>query len=130
MTFRDIYAAALRMLAESESDGDTSYYEERACYLLAAFCSEHSDADNRYREQIGQGPKPAFTKLFVELDDAFPHSDIFLPIASYYLAAMLSLEENESLSDRYFAKYTDAITSIFKAGAEAKPIRDRYNLLH
>jgi len=115
MTYRDIYKAALRLLGETETNGDTSDYEDRATYLLATFCTEQSATDNRYRMANGQGARPAFAKVTVELDGYFPLSDIFLPIAEYYLAAMLVMDENDVLSDRYFARYTDVLTSLLQS---------------
>ena len=160
MTYREIYRAALRLLGENETDGDTSDYEDRATYLLATFCTEQAPIDNRYRLANGQGARPAFAKATVELDGWFPLSDIFLPISEYYLAAMLAMDENEELSDRYFAMYADALASVVqhvtkeltalieaeKADAETPPekeptedpknesvvesIKDHYNILH
>ena len=128
MTYREIYKAALRLLCENDSGN--SDYEERAEYLLATLCTELSSADNRYRALCGEGPQPPFAKVCVDADDTFPLSDVFLPIAEYYLAAMLVIDENEELSERYFALYTDRLGELFATPrAQAKPIRDRYRLL-
>ena len=127
MTCRDIYNAALRLLCEA--DDSASDYEDRAGYLLATFCTEASAIDNRYRVANGEGEQHPFAKVFLELDSRFPLSDIFLPAAEYYLAAMLAIDENEELCDRYFAKYTDALASIVQPRAEKNPIKDRYKLL-
>lgn len=130
MTCRDIYRAALRMVCEKETEGDTSDYEDRAGYLLAAFCTEASKADNRCRMESGEGPVPPFARVFLDLDSEFPLLEVFLPAAEYYLAAMLVIDENEEMSDRYFARYTDAMASIEEQPrAKAAPIKDRYNLL-
>jgi len=130
MTCREIYRAALRMVCEKETDGDTSDYEDRAGYLLAAFCTEASRADNRCRMENGEGPVPPFAKLFLDLDSEFPLLDLFLPAAEYYLAAMLVMDENEEMSERYFARYTDAMSMIEEQPlAKVTSIKDRYNLL-
>ena len=127
MTYRELYLAALRMVCESESEGDTADYEDRAGYLLATFCAEHSASDNRYRKEKGQGAQPPFTKAFVELSERFPLSPVFAPIAQYYLAAMLCMDENEEMSDRYFGRYTEALAALLKdLPSTAAPIRDRY----
>ena len=127
MTCREIYGAALRLLCEA--DENASDYEDRAGYLLATFCTEASPIDNRFRVANGEGEQLPFAKVFLELDSIFPLSDIFLPAAEYYLAAMLAIDENEELCDRYFAKYTDALASIVQPRATKTPIRDRYKLL-
>lgn len=127
MTCREIYGAALRLLCEAESNA--SDYEDRAGYLLATFCTETSPIDNRYRIANGEGEQLPFAKAFLDLDSEFPLSDIFLPAAEYYLAAMLAVDENEDLCDRYFAKYTDALAAIVQPRAEKKPIKDCYSLL-
>ena len=127
MTCKSIYDAALRLLCEVEENA--SDYEDRAGYILATFCTEASAIDNRYRAQNGEGPLLPFAKLFVELESDFPLSDVFLPAAEYYLAAMLAIDENEELSDRYFAKYTDSMTSILQEKSQASSIKDRYGLM-
>ena len=127
MTCREIYNAALRLLCESAENALD--YEDRAGYLLATFCTETSAIDNRYRAENGEGPQPSFAKLYMELDSTFPLSDILLPAAEFYLAAMLAIDENEELSDRYFAKYTDALAQIVQPSAKTAPIKDRYGLL-
>ena len=130
MTCREIYHAALRLICEKEDGGNASDYEDRAGYLLAAFCTEASKADNRCRAEAGEGPLPPFAKVFIELDSPFPLLDVFLPAAQYYLAAMLVIDENEELSDRLFARYSDAISQIQEhPSAKAAPIKDRYHLL-
>lgn len=127
MTCKNIYQAALRLLCEGEKSALD--YEDRAGYILATFCTEASAIDNRYRAENGEGPKPPFAKLYLELDSTFPLSDILLPAAEYYLAAMLVIDENEELSDRYFAKYTDALASILQPSSKAMSIKDRYGLI-
>lgn len=127
MTYRALYQAALRMVCESELDRDTDDYEDRAGYLLATFCAEHTPTDNRYRREKGHSELPAFTKACVELDEKFPLSNVFAPIAQYYLAAMLVIDENEELSDRCFARYTETLAALQKEFAStAAPIRDHY----
>ena len=113
----------------NETDKNTLDYEDRASYILATFCAESSMIDNRYRVENGAGPKAPFSKLYIDLDHTFPLSDVLLPAAQFYLAAMLVIDENEELSDRYFAKYTDVISSILHATSKASPIKDRYGLL-
>ena len=127
MTCKKIYDAALRLLNEREQNA--ADYEDRAGYILATFCTQASPIDNRYRAEQGDGPKAPFSKLYLELDNTFPLSDILLPAAQFYLAAMLVIDENEELSDRYFAKYTDAMSSILHASSKSSPTKDRYNLL-
>jgi hypothetical protein len=127
MTCKSIYDAALRLL--NETDKNALDYEDRAGYILATFCTECSGLDNRYRVQNGEGPKSPFAKLYLELDSTFPLSNVLLPAAQFYLAAMLVIDENEELSDRYFAKYTDAVSSILESSSKASPMKDRYGLL-
>ena len=57
------------------------------------------------------------------------------PINKYYVQTLGMIffpgehfAENEELSDRYFAKYTDAVASILQSTSKASPIKDRYGL--
>ena len=50
MKNRDIYISALSLIGESVDIEENNDYEERAPYLLAAFCSEAASTDAAYRE--------------------------------------------------------------------------------
>ena len=112
MTYRELYQSALRMVSE---DGESTFnedYEDRAGYLLAAFCNESAPIERKYCEANGVTQKSFSPKAMVTLSDSFPFHEVFVPAAIYYLSAMLVSDENEALSDRFFALYTDAISSI------------------
>ena len=54
MTCKEIYDTAISLVAESRDPADTADYEERAPYLLAAFCSELADTDKKLRTLLGE----------------------------------------------------------------------------
>lgn len=128
MTLQSIYDAALRLVCE-EADGSEDY-EERASYLLPTFCAHCRESEARYRKAHDMGAGSIPTSLYWELTEEFPLCDVFVAPATYYLAAMLALDENETLSEKLFALYTDALASIETAlPTQAAPITDRYKLL-
>ena len=111
MTYRELYDSALRIVAETDGDANEDY-EDRAEYILAAFCSECAPIDKRYCKANKLSETNFSPKSVVDLSERFPLEEIFAPAAVYYLGAMLVSDENESLSDRLFALYTDAISAI------------------
>ncbi len=130
MTYRDILKTAVGMVGEEISSPDNTDYEETAPYLLATLCRECASVDRRYRMATGGGAPNIPTEASVNLNDPFPLSDALAPAAAYYLSAMLVSDENESMSDRFFSLYTDAITDLLSAlpAANGKTI-DKYGIL-
>ena len=129
MTFREIFNAAVGMVCESVENGDCADYEERAPYLLAAACNECAASDRSYRMAHGADGGSYSETVCVGLDDAFPLADALATGVTYYLAAMLVLDENEEMSDRFFSLFCDTLSRI-RASLPAKPeaIGDRYGL--
>lgn len=112
MTYRELFDAAVRMVAESGADCDVTDYEERAGYLLATVCHQCIPLDRVYRKAMGEEGEPVSVGLWVSLEDRFPLSDAFAPAIGYYLAAMLVLDENDGMSDTLFASFSDALALI------------------
>ena len=118
MTNRDIYESALRLLAQQVAEGENEDYEERAPYLIAAFCTEAEDTDLYLRQSLGLGACRAFQKVWLDLDETFPLCDRLAPVGCLYLAAMLVLDEDSELSDKLYDRYCDAI-SLIRSGLPA-----------
>ena len=112
MTNRDIYISALRLIGEDPYTDTNPDYEERAPYLLAAFCSEAASVDAAYREMKGLENAESFDTTYLSLDGDFPFADRLTSTASMYLAAMLVIDENLELSDKLFDKYCDSMATI------------------
>ena len=127
MTCREIYEAALAMLAESMASGDNDDYKERAPYLLAAFCTDIKETDAMWREACVEDAQGEWNAVYLPLEDDFPLSDRLAPAAAYYLASMLVLDSNESLSDRLYDECSDILSRV-KEGipSTAAPIINRY----
>ena len=130
MTVQDIYDAALNILAESNDPADTADYEERAPFIIAAFCTQNADLDKATRRMLGEGSQLDFNAAYIALDDEFPLLDRFSSAASLYLASMLVMEEFEALSDRLYDRYCDQISRFCEAVcAENSPITDVYGFI-
>ncbi len=126
MTNRDVYEAALALLAEEREElcGD---YETRAPYLLAAFINESREVNTFYRMMNGGDDANLDVGAAVDLDADFPLEDRFCPVGAYYLAALLIEPEDEVLSDRLFAHYADALACVSRGiPVEKETIRDAY----
>ncbi len=127
MKNRDIYDAALKILAASAEPCDSSDYEERAPYLIAAFCCETGDIDEAYRKANELDPPQKNDPVFLPLGDDFPCCDRFTHAAVLYLASMLIIDENAELSDKLFDKYCDSLSAIASSiPAVTESIIDRY----
>lgn len=130
MTYRQVYENALRAVCETSVSTDTSDYEERAAYIFATFLGQCSPVDRQYRIANKMSiPNPvALTR--VDLNQSFGLPDVFVSLAEYYLAAMLVMDENEELSDRFFELYTDGISALLSSlPCSSESITDRYQCL-
>ena len=127
MTYLNIYESAARMIGVVGTSELTEDYEERAPYLLATFVSQCAQQDRKYRIANGLEKANVPHVAAVKMSDAFPLSDVFLPAAGYYLAAMLIMEENEDMSEQLFDRYCDALASIEASlPATTAPIKNKY----
>lgn len=115
MTCKEIYTAALSLIAESTDPADTADYAERAPYLIASFCSELADTDRLFREHLGQKLTDTFKSLYLALDTEFPLLPRFASSAALYLAAMLVTDDFPELSDRLYGRYCDTVSRIYTA---------------
>lgn len=127
MTNREIYDAALALLAEEQRE-ECSDYEARTPYLIGAFLNECNEAGAFYRSAHGQGGEGEAALLCPDLDSEFALPDRFASAAAFYVAALLVEREDESFSDRLFARYADAVTRILRDGCPgvSMSIRDVY----
>jgi hypothetical protein len=127
VTYRELYDAAVRAVAEGGAESNTEDYEERAQYLLATFCFECAGLDALWCAANGTSSKGAPETVCVSLDSPFGLSDAFAPAAIYYLAAMLVLDENEEMSESFLARYSDQLATLRASLPMGKErIRDHY----
>lgn len=135
MTYRELYENALRTVCEDEQTTDTSDYEERAAYILATFCAQCCVPDQKYRAAHTLGEQSFTPVACVDLDHDFPLCDAFVPAAIYYLSAILVLDENEAMSEKFFSLYSDALAALVSSlpssteSATLESITDRYGLM-
>lgn len=112
MTLRSIYETALKLIGESETSIAECELEERAPYIGAAICTEAAALDRAYREAFGMKSDKSFAGLFLDLDAEFPLADRFAPAASFYMAAMLILDEDLDLYEKLFDRWCDSLAAI------------------
>ena len=130
MTNRDIYLRALSIIGESCDVGENEDYEERAPYLLAAFCTEAKEIDAAYRESMKISPAKEIDCVHLPLEASFPLASRFVTAAANYLAAMLIIDENAELSDKIYDIYCDLMATI-QSGIPARieKIAQKYSAL-
>lgn len=112
MLCRDIYDSALRLLGESVNDGENDDYEERAPYLIASFCNEAANTDRAWRISREFDVQGEWNSICIPLTNDFPLSERFVSAAAFYVAAMLVIDYNESLSDKLYERFCDAMSTI------------------
>lgn len=112
MTVHEILSSAAALICEDLSNDTAQDYSERTPFIIATFCSQCKGIDSRYRKANGLAPISTYTKATMPLEYVFPLIPELVPAATYYLAAMLVLDENEALSDKLFDLYTDAVATI------------------
>ena len=120
------------LINETPSIGsiDTADYETRSCYLLALFTNQQLPLDAAYRAANNLEAITQRSYSMVELDRFFPLVLNFAPAAVYYLAAMLVIDENAELSNRFFAQYLSEIELIRRSFPSRIEItKDQYGLL-
>ena len=131
-TNRDIFASALALIGES-ADGFVSDYEERAPYLLGSFCTQARAIDKQIRRARKLGTQPSFSSVYLDLDTDFPLCEELISAASVYVAAMLVIDEDATLSDSLYERYCDAMATLATLNqsplgepAVCEPISERY----
>lgn len=130
MTYRQVYENALRAVCETADSTDTSDYEERAGYILATFLGQCAPVERQYRLAHQMKVTASVAVAHVDLDSSFGLPDVFVTPAEHYLAAMLVMDENEELSDRFFELYTDGISALLSSlPCSSESITDRYQCL-
>lgn len=112
MLCEEIYESALALLGESMNRYDNSDYEERAPYLIAAFCSEAQERDKAWRNSLSLEAQSTWNTVFISLDQEFPLSERFASAAAFYVAAMLVVDSDEELSDKLYDRFCDAMSTI------------------
>ena len=128
MTNKELYSAVLQLLGETNDTAYTGDYEERFPYLLALFCGEAEDLDDKYR-RANKLPRAPYTMLtLADMEEEFPLSDPFASAAIYYCSAMLISDENSEFSDMLFEKFTSRMSNLYAAlPCEIGKIREMYN---
>ena len=130
MDYYEIYNSAVQLLSEDQDMPDIADYERRSGYLLATFTMLAVPVDTTYRELNSLPPLTQKSYTCVDLKKFFPLSVVFAPAATYYLAAMLVLEENEKLSDKLFDLYVNEMATIQASfQGQIQKTTDRYGLL-
>ena len=127
MTNKDIYDAALSLIAEPADDERNEDYLNRAPYILGSFFYENADLDTSYRKFTGLSPRGFVGAVFVPLEDEFPFAERFVSPAEYYLASMLVIDEDSELSDKFFDLFSTSMSGIMlEIPAIQEKIADMY----
>lgn len=103
---------ALRLLKAKGIEDGLGDFAERAPYILSAMFSEAARIDKRYRAANNLENQPRFSPTHSELDEEFPLCDCFSKSAAFYLAALLIIDDDSELSDAFYEKYCDSMSSI------------------
>lgn len=119
MTNRNILNSAVSLISEATDANTPEDYAERAPYILATFCNQCKRLHQKYNLALQLNYTSYSEHAFLDLSDSFPLLPALVPAATYYLAAMLVIDENETLSDKLFDLYASEVASL---SAEADAI--------
>ena len=114
----DILDAACSLLCETV--GTSADYESRAPYVLGTFLRTCKQVDRDWRTAYGLDPAPTHQN-YPSMDEEFPLVDELIPAATYYLAAMLVMDENSDLYEKLFDLFTDAVATVAASIPEPQP---------
>ncbi len=115
------------MVGRDITNDEYADYTDRAPYIIASFLCEASEADRLYRLVHGLDPLGESETVYLDLNQDFPLCNCFASAAAYYLASMLVCDESVSLSDKFYDKYCDSISSILASlPAESESIVNKY----
>jgi hypothetical protein len=115
MPCRDIFIAALKLLGERGEEYDNVDYADRAPYIIAAFAGEVFEIDKKYRLAHGLAPNEEIDRVYVSFEEDFPLSERFAVPCALYLASILVSDENPELSEDYYDRYCDSISTILSS---------------
>lgn len=112
MKFSSIYRAALHLISDRSGSCSEADYAERAPFIASAIVSEAAAVDREYRAafSLPEGHYPSGTEI--PMSASFPLSDRFATAASYFMAAMLVLDEDEERYETLYDLWTDALATI------------------
>lgn len=114
MIYYDILNSAIATVCENVTNPQaTEDYALRGQFLLASFVTQYAKLDQHFREANGIEAQEIRTDMVsIDPEDYFPLCDVFIPIATHYVAAGLVIDENEEMSDKFFDRYINGILGI------------------
>lgn len=128
MTNKELYSATLQLLGETNDTAYTGDYEERFPYILALFCGEAEELDDKYRMANKMPRALSRMRVVADIEEEFPLSDPFASAAIYYCASFLISDENPEFSDKLFEKFTARMSNIYVTlPCELGKIKNIYN---
>lgn len=86
--------------------------EERFPFILASVCAELGTLDKEYRRSTGQGEQEGYSEFFIGIDDLFPLCEKFSFPCAMYVSSMFLIDSDSEASDRFFERYSDAVSEI------------------
>ncbi len=126
MTCNDIYLSALGKMGERPSVPRNDDYAERAPYILGSVLSDLSSLNGQYLSARGEEGE-SFEGSYIALTDDFPLHPRFAGVVSDYLASLLTIDEDEAVSDKFFDAFCHGVAKITaEIPAERQKILDVY----
>jgi|GEM_PF-3290071 hypothetical protein len=126
MNCRKIFNQAATLIAEDPYDENNEDLYARSVGAMNTFIYNTYDISKMYEMRALKYPEPSFREVD-DVDDEFPLCDEMAGACIYYLASVLTNNENTELSDRLASEYRRLIDNIVrKIPAEVEKISDVY----
>ena len=127
MTNQRVLDHALHLMGEDPAAGDIGDYLHRAPALLCDACRALAAADRLCRSAAGMEEQVLPGGDAYGLEEDFPLCDALLPAAALYVASGLVFDENPALSERFYGRFSEAVTACIGAiPASVESIANKY----
>ena len=132
MNCRKIFNCAAVLIAEDPYDENIEDLLMRSVGVINTFIYNTYDLNCQYVLRVLRKPEPDFTEIDLvdidNIDDDFPLCDDLAGVCIYYLASVLSNNENPKLSDKLDREYNRLLNEIVrKIPGDVDKITDIYN---
>ena len=112
MKIKDIYNLAVGIMSKNNIEANEEEYRERTPYLAAIFCCNTAKIDRDLRESHGLPNQNHFNEVCLKMDEDFPLDSRFASLAAHYLASMLVMDYNDSISEKLFDIFINDMSKV------------------
>ena len=104
---------SIERLAEEDVVADIRLdLEGKFPFALGAVCNNLATIDKLYREHKGHDEQEEFSEYFIDIEDMFPLSEVFVYPCIMFVSSMALIDVDEERSDDFYDKYASSVSAI------------------